>query len=309
MARKKRPETALYFTTVVAAEDHVAIIGGHLYSENDEPSTTRISVCDRGSWGDLGDLDEIVYAIAKKPGLSPKSIPTICIMGREGTYRELVTKIPPVETVIDTVDSGFLLALKYIGNHLYTCGTQNQVLKQVGGNWIKIDQSIYSPLEDEVDRSLNAIDGFSDEDIYAVGDEGKIFHWNGKGWSSVISPTNLSLYSILCTSINDIYIAGAGGLVFKYTQNENWIDLSDAEITSESIESIAEYKGSIYVACHEALLRVDGDKLSIVDVSLKGKHSYDALSSNSDVLWCVGDESVLVFDGATWNEYICPDNE
>lgn len=309
MSKKKRPETALYFTTVVAAENHVAIIGGHLFSENDEPSMTRISVCNQGSWGDLGDLDEIVYAITRKPGPSQESIPTICIMGREGTYRELITKRPPIETAIDTIDSGFLLALKYIGNHLYTCGSQNQVLKQVDGNWIKIDQGIYSPLEDEVDRSLNALDGFSEEDIYAVGDDGHIFHWNGNIWKSVDSPTNLSFYSILCTSTKDIYIAGAGGLIFKRALNQSWIDLNIDKLTNESIESLVEYKGSIYAACHEALLRIDDNKLSIVNIPLKGKHSFDALSTNLEILWCVGDESVLAFDGIAWSRYSCPDNE
>lgn len=309
MPKRKHPKTALYFTTVVAVEDQVAIIGGHLYGDGDDPSTTRISVCDRGTWGDLGDLDDIVYSLARKPDVSRKPVPTVCIMGRQGKYRELATKKPAVDTKIDIVDSGFVLGLKYIGKHLYACGTQNRVLMQVRGDWIRIDKGIYSPLEDEIDRSLNAIDGFSDHDIYAVGDCGIVLHWNGRKWRSIASPTSLSLYSVLCASSGDVYVAGAGGVMFRRTGKKPWVKLGNAAVTTEAIESLAEHKERIYAACHEALLLVEDDKLGVLKVPLRGKHAYDALSSSSELLWCVGDESVLVFDGVGWRKYVCPDNE
>jgi len=306
MARK--PKTALYFTTVLVVEKKLAVLGGHLYQEKAEPSITRPLVCSVGDWSHLDDVDDVVYATAKKPSDTPGAIPTLCFMGRMGNYREIAKGKPIVNKKLDIASAGYLMDLRYIGDHLYACGVQNIIYKQVDQRWVRMDKGIFAPIGDEVDRTLESIDGFADDDIYAVGDGGAIWHWNGNHWTRLDSPTNMPLYCVLCTSNGDVYIGGSGGVLLKGREGKGWTDLSDPSVTVEVLEDMTEFKGRIYATATDLLLSTDGKSIEQVDVPIKGEKSYYAIDSVADALWCVGDDCVLQFDGKKWNQYVCPDN-
>jgi hypothetical protein len=306
----KRPPTALYFTTVVALEKEVAVFGGHLYSQGVEASFTRFAArLDGDKWGHLFDLDDLVYAAAKKPppaGGKPR--PTLCLMGRAGMYREVVSGTPPVDTQVSIRDSGFFMDLRYIGTHLYACGGQNMVQKQIGKQWRRMDQGIFSPIGNTVDRSLQSIDGFSDDDIYAVGSGGSIYHWDGGGWTKLDSPTNYPLYCVLCATDGHIYAGGSGGILLRGDKDGTWQDLSDPAVTQETLRDMTEFQGRIYVTGMETLVSTDGGTVEKVSVPVKGKKAYYAIDSVADALWCVGNDSVLQFDGKKWRKWVDPDN-
>lgn len=304
----RRPKTALYFTTVVVLEKNLAVLGGHLYQEKAEPTITRPVVCRGEEWGALDDIDDVVYAATKKPSPLAGGRPTLCQMGRMGNYRETISGKPPVETEVDIVDAGYLMDLRYIGRHLYACGIQNIIYRQVDRRWQRMDHGIFSPIGDEVDRTLESIDGFADDDIYAVGDGGAIWHWNGNCWTRLDSPTNMPLYCVLCSSSGDVYIGGSGGVLLKGREGKGWADLSDPSVKVEVFEDMTEFKGRIYMTATDLLLSTDGKSIEQVDVPIKGEKSYYAIDSVADALWCVGDDCVLQFDGKKWNRYICPDN-
>ena len=312
MAKKpaKKPPTAMYFTTVVVLEKELVVIGGHLYSEGTDPSVTRfVARFDGDTWGHLYDVEDVVYAATKKPpppGGKPR--PTVCIMGRRGLYREVVSGTPPVDTRVSIRDAGYLMDLRYIGTHLYACGGQNQVHKQIGKQWRRMDQGIFKPIGEEVDRSLESIDGFSDDDIYAVGSRGSIFHWDGGGWTQVDSPTNYPLNCVLCASDGKVYAGGSGGILLRGRRDEAWEDLSDPSVTQETLEDMAEFQGRVYVTATTALLSTDGGTVTKVSVPAKGKKAYYAIDSNEEALWVVGNESVLQYDGKKWRSFVCPDN-
>jgi hypothetical protein len=303
---KKQPETALYFTTVVILEKGLAVLGGHLYQEGYEPTITRPTVCNNGSWGCLDDMDDVVCAATKKPNPTPNKRPTLCLLGRMGNYRETITKIPHVDTKIK-IPYAYLNDLRYIGKHLYACGTQNQIHKQVGKKWERMDEGIFSPLKKQVDRCLNAIDGFSDNDIYAVGDQG-VLNWDGKKWTKLKMPTDFPFYCVLCASNGEVYVGGSGGVLLKGNASKGWIDLSNTSVTNEVFEDMAEFQGKIYITATDELISTNGKTIEKVNVPVKGHKAYYAIDAVPDELWTVGDDCVLQFDGKTWTRHVCPDN-
>ena len=101
---KSKPVTAKYFTTVVAIDKDTAIIGGHLYIEKDDPTVTRFSMRNKGNWAHLFDIDDVVYATAKKPGSAQNPRGTICLLGRYGNYCEVVSGSPPVDISLDITE-------------------------------------------------------------------------------------------------------------------------------------------------------------------------------------------------------------
>jgi hypothetical protein len=272
--------------------------------EESEPTVTRFYACMPDRWGHVCDFDEVVYALTKKPN-TPRA--NVCILGRRGKYREYVMKTP-ADAALDVRRAGYLMDLRYIGQHLYACGGQNQVHRQDGKTWTRIDQGIFAPLEDQVDRSLESIDGFADDDIYAVGLNGAIWHYNGKGWTRLDSPTNAHLYSVQCSSAGDVYVGGAAGLLFKGDRQRGWQELTNPDVTEDVIEDMAEFQGKVYIGATDVLGATDGGQLQAVDVPVDGPKAYYALDSVAEALWVVGDESVLQFDGTLWRRHVCPDN-
>ena len=304
----KRPDTALYYTTVVAISADLAVIGGHLYLEGAEPTITRVQLCHGNkTWNALYDIEDIVYAATKKPGSPKNPRGTICLLGRKGFYRETISGSPPADAQLDTED-GYLMDLRYIGEHLYACGVQNQVHRQVGKRWQRMDLGTFAPLGDEVDRSFESIDGFAEDDIYAVGMSGAIWHWDGKRWAQLDSPTNYPLFCVLCSSTGDVYLGGSKGLIFKGSRDRGWEDLSNTAVTEEVLEDMTEFQGKVYVTATEALVATDGGPIEAVSVPVRGRKAYYAIDSVPDALWCVGDQCVLRFDGQHWEKFIDPNN-
>jgi hypothetical protein len=297
----------MYFTNVAVTGDDFAILGGHLYSEGQEPTVTRFVLLDKGQGFFLFDFDDLVYAIDRKPMPAGKPRDSLCIMGRAGKYRENVAGGKPVDTRIDLNDEGFFLDLRYIGKHLYACGHQNIVYRQNGTRWVRADQGAFKRRKMAVDRSFDAIHGFSEDDIYAVGLGGAIWHWNGEKWKELESPTNFGLYAILCSSGGDVYIAGGGGLVFKGGR-KGWTDLSDRTVMDDTIWNMAEFQGKIYLAAYDKLLVTDGGPVQEMKVPLLGKKSFMAMDATPRQLWTVGDDNIFQFDGKKWNRHVLPDN-
>lgn len=303
-----RPDTALYFTTAVALERDLAVLGGHLYIEGAEPSVTRFMICNNGEWFHLKDFDEVVYAAVKKPVPVGARRGPLCVLGRRGHFQETPSGQAAIDGMIDTSSAGYLMDLRLIGGSLYACGVQNQVHRQVQGRWLRMDEGIFKPLGETVDRILESIDGFAEDDIYAVGSQGSIYHWNGKRWQKIETPTNLPFFSVLCASDGYVYVGGSGGLLYRGRHGQPWKELTDPDVTESSYVGMTEFQGKVYLTATEVLVVTDGDTAEVVDVPLDGEKAYYAVDSHPEALWCVGDECVLQYDGRDWRRFICPDN-
>ena len=79
------------------------------------------------------------------------------------------------------------------GRHAYAVGTGRQVYRRKApGEWKCIDAWSQVDSKELLDYSFESIDGFSDNEIYAVGWEGEIWSYDGKKWTRLGSPTNLT---------------------------------------------------------------------------------------------------------------------
>jgi hypothetical protein len=55
------------------------------------------------------------------------------------------------------------------------------------------------------------------DSVYAVGNNGTAVHWNGKEWSSLETGGRSNLYGIYGVAENDIWACGASGALFHYS--------------------------------------------------------------------------------------------
>ena len=83
-----------------------------------------------------------------------------------------------------------------VDGELCARGTQNQVLRQ-NKAFGSVSTRALRPPGDEVTACLNGMDGFR-ATMYAVGDAGAIWHWDGKGWQASAAPTNQPPHCARC---------------------------------------------------------------------------------------------------------------
>ena len=136
---------------------------------------------------------------------------SLSFLGRAGGFREIPRGSTPIDTQINIRDAGYLNDLKYIGDHLYCCGGQRQVHRLDATGWSRVDAGAFVPLGAGDHISFEGIDGFSETDIYAVGWPGDIWHFDGRLWTQLSSPTDYPLFCVLCSKSGDVYIGGSNG--------------------------------------------------------------------------------------------------
>lgn len=76
-----------------------------------------------------------------------------------------------------------------------------------------------------VDINLNAITGFSDSSVFAVGDSGTVIVWNGIKWNPFEFPLAVNLRSIWGTDSSNLWVTGDEGAIFEWNGSV-WIDHS-----------------------------------------------------------------------------------
>ncbi len=64
--------------------------------------------------------------------------------------------------------------------------------------------------------SLFSVRGTSANDVWIVGEDGLMYHWNGIGFSSMNSPTSESVRNIHFIDENDGWAVGDGGVILRY---------------------------------------------------------------------------------------------
>ncbi len=200
---------------------------------------------------------------------------------------------------------GYVCQIKKIDNALYVCGMCRQVFKKMKNKWVSIADDILAHV-DSVDYCFNAIDGSNISNIYAVGWQGEIYHYNGKKWTQCDSPTNVDLYAVKCIDESTVYICGRGG-VFLYGSKNNWTIVQD-EKTDDNLWSIEVFKNILFVASYSELYSFDGSTLKKVDTKLNPAPDSSRLHANNEILWSFGNNDLVCFDGKKWRRVMCPDN-
>jgi len=76
----------------------------------------------------------------------------------------------------------------------------------------------FEVVETPVTADLRGVFGFDPNDVWAVGDESTVLHWDGEAWTKLATPFDVvadkpRLFSVWGSSKGDVWIAGAGVLL------------------------------------------------------------------------------------------------
>jgi hypothetical protein len=310
MAKPAIPQhqAALYFNELapMQGQGERCALFGHFYHlpDPDVALTRPVVALPAGGWGVVNDTDvnDIVCGGLYFEHDGKRQLLAVFRGGETYMYQGAArTAIPTPPNV------GFLSGVRMIGARPYACGSQNTIYRFDGAAWTDVAGPLRVAYGGPNDPILNAIDGFDESDIYAVGYNGSIVHFDGTRWHQLDAPTNQHLHQVLCHTDGRVYVCGRGGTVLR-GRLDVWEDLSSPE-RAQDLWGLAAFKGDVYLCTYRQLFRIVGPDLTEIDVPVNSSGNFYRLASNESFLWATtGTGRVLRFDGQHWIELVWPDS-
>lgn len=163
------------------------------------------------------------------------------------------------------------------------------------------------PSDGIADALLRAVWGSQPADVWAVGDAGRIEHWDGHDWWKAPHPGTADLFALSGTSSNDVWAVGNQAIL--HWEGTRW----SASATSGVLYGVFARApddvwavGANWIASPGSvpsdglLLHFDGRGWDSLN---EGPGALQAVWGRSaDDVWAGGDQRLLHFDGAGWSE-------
>jgi hypothetical protein len=200
------------------------------------------------------------------------------------------------DSVKERAKDSVLRAVQDVAGKAYAVGMMKQVYRRDGRElWTDIGAS----LPDK--GGFEAIHGTSEKDLYAVGWKGEIWHYDGKKWESIDSPTNKILTGVCCAGDGNVYVCGKDGILLR-GKGSRW-ELIDHDETEEDFWDLEWFKGQLYASTMSFVYNLKGKSLVINDMDENPASSCYHLSATKDqLLWSVGAKDIMVCDGRKWTK-------
>lgn len=268
---------------------------------------SRMFFNDRGEWV-YHDLSWSVISVCVQRASEPRQYVALSMQGDieyqfvGGTSTE---KIPNAGTL---KGAGAMTQIREIGGVLVACGYGGQVYWRSPTGWQMLAGGLVHLSTKKRPAHITAVDGSSMNDLYAVGFHGRIFHFDGKTWSELDSPTNVHLERVRVAD-DHVYVCGNAGTVLK--GDRQGFAVLPIEGFTAPLWGIERFGGKTYVAHMDGLLVHNGKtwapvKLGLDDSGLP-EDGY-RLDAHDGVLWSFGPKRVAFFNGKTWTAMPHPDN-
>jgi hypothetical protein len=200
-----------------------------------------------------------------------------------------------------------LTCLRRLASSVYAAGMSRMVYRRsAAGQWTRVDTGVRVPRNSPEVTGLLAIDGFSENDIYAVGFHGQIWRFDGVRWTSLDSPTNSKLECVRCTDTGEVFIAGSGGLILR-GREDTW-DIVEHDQTEETFWGLEYAFGAIYLSTAAGeIYHLVGNEVSRVEINVGKAIGTRSLHYADGVLLSTGAHDLCLFDGQTWTRLSHPE--
>ncbi len=192
---------------------------------------------------------------------------------------------------------GDIRTVSVIGGKAYAAGLGGMVYRlDTVNSWTRIDEDLSRNFD------IEGIHGFGASDIYAVGYNGELWHFNGRRWNEIELPTNVILVSVKCKNDGVVYIGGKKGILIR-GQKQSWEIINHDKI-SDTIWDLECLKDEVYISTMSNVYLLKKDQLEPVDFGGDPPKTTGQLSAAEDVMWSIGSKDIMAYDGKTWNRIV-----
>ena len=253
----------------------------------------------------------------------------------KGVIHEFVNNMKDYKTIRTEISSAHysMWAGATIGSAIYFAGTPRKLFKRhAPGKWKDLtsrenhpqmfaDVEVAEAEKDEdgfveIELGFNAVDGFAEDDIYAGGEQGDCWHYDGENWRALDLPSNTDIESICCAPDGQVYIGASQGTLIKgrldAATGEHWEIIPFAESPSEEdFRSMAWFKDQLWLAGWQGTYRLEIEKgQPIVKPYAFPAGGAQQISFNGGVCSCDealmvwGESQVMLYDGEQWEDFL-----
>ncbi|MET1079674.1 MAG: hypothetical protein ABWY06_16820 [Pseudomonas sp.] len=195
---------------------------------------------------------------------------------------------------------GGVSKLRTIAGTLWLAGSGRTVGQRLGRNaWFWHDAIPYRSLMD--DGGFRDLDGFTQSDIYAVGGQGDVWHFDGANWQPLAFPSDMTLETVCCGGDGEVYIGAASGTLFKGCHN-HWKTIEHG--VTQPFRDMVWYQDRLWCTCDQGVWTLEGDSLGRADIPHDVRVCAGHLSVGAGALLVAGHGGAALHDGETWQRLI-----
>ena len=295
---KNPVQNLLIRSAVVKGPDVGYILAGDPEKESNGESFVKIFKWDQGNFsGSWANFDAHTACLVSKPE------PGLVFLAQNGHYgihlkSGVITgnifqesKPKPKKAVY-----GSFRSVAAIDGKAYAVGYGSIAYRLDARNW----KSINDGLPDNID--LEAIEGYKQKELYAVGSNGLICQYDGKQWLQHPSPTTEHLSGILCAPDGYVYAVGHNGILLC-GRKDQW-EIIHHNTTNDDAWGLAWFHDKLYVSTFSNVYRLKENKLAPVDFGEDIPATYYRLGSADGALWSIGEKDIMAFDGRRWKRVV-----
>lgn len=233
------------------------------------------------------------------------------LLGKRGQVVEVVKGVANIGQLAlagtsSKASLGYMAKIRTIGETVYACGYSRQVYRLDPQGWQLVSGPILDLSVSGPRIGFESMDGFSQRDIYAAGDDGEVWHFDGSLWTQCESPTNRTISDVRCID-GRVWLCGDGGFV-AHGDRDAWTPVLDSDAESDTWWSVEGYRNKVYLAGESEIAECDGNRVRLLSMPGFPDLTTYRLSATQSHLWSIGEEHLLQFDGSTWAEAVCPQN-
>ncbi|WP_439558349.1 hypothetical protein [Dyadobacter sp.] len=197
-----------------------------------------------------------------------------------------------------------------IADRAYVVGMGRTVHRRLDiGKWESLSLGLPAMKRDAsanelLDLGFRDIDGFAEDDLYAVGGRGDVWHWNGKIWIPCEFPTNWPLFTVCCGGDSQVYISGEGGTLFQ-GRGDLWKRIWQAEYTVPYNDS-RWFAGKLWLSSDYMLDEWSDNQVKHVHYDGKRVNARGHMDAGDGIIVVAGADDVRLFDGDSWHDIVVP---
>jgi hypothetical protein len=195
-----------------------------------------------------------------------------------------------------------------IGQTIYSAGFPQRLYKRTENNqWQSLTHDLPVPSDLNSDEALgfkyfwNDADGFSETNIYTVGGDNEVFHFDGTQWQQIHFPfEDYKLSTVCCAGDGNVYVSGMGQSLYRWDK-QTWTKLKSGA-SFGWFTDIKWFKGKLYCSDESFLRVLENDELITVK-ELYPKGAID-ISPDGNYMLVAGRETAHLYDGEKWETVI-----
>ena len=185
---------------------------------------------------------------------------------------------------------------------MWGSGPDDLFLVGSDGSILHYDGYAWSPMSSGVTTGLNGIWGSGPDDVYAVGYTGTILHYDGVLWSTACSGSTATLYAVWGSSATDIFAVGEDGTILHF-DGDNW-SIMPSDTSAHLVSIWGSSSNDVFaVGSGATVLHYDGDSWSSMSSGVNGMLDLNGVwgSSGKDVYAVGAYGAACHYDGTVWS--------